>query len=129
MCVHSQYSSQQCLILSACNELRKRGATFFFLRPLSPKWPMTRKSLREHLVTLHPPFYVAFTNAIYLNNRERCFFVLSRAWDKEKILSPNEKSNLRPSDSALRCSTTETQRLHCEYGLLRSSHDTRPAHC
>ena len=86
---------------------------------------MTRKSLREHLVTLHPPFYVAFTNAIYLNNRERCFFVLSRAWDKEKILSPNEKSNLRPSDSALRCSTTVTQRLHCEYGLLRSSHDTR----
>ena len=25
------------------------------------------------------------------------FFVLSRAWDKEKILSPQEKSNLRPS--------------------------------
>ena len=34
------------------------------------------------------------------------FFVLSRAWDKEKILSPYEGSNLRPSDSALRCSTT-----------------------
>ena len=32
------------------------------------------------------------------------FFVLSRAWDKEKILSPREESNLRPSDSALRCS-------------------------
>ena len=33
------------------------------------------------------------------------FFVLSRAWDKEKkILSPHEESNLRPSDSALRCS-------------------------
>ena len=29
------------------------------------------------------------------------FFVLSRAWDKEKILSPHEESNLRPSDSAL----------------------------
>ena len=26
------------------------------------------------------------------------FFVLSRAWDKEKILSPHEESNLRPSD-------------------------------
>ena len=36
-------------------------------------------------------------------NRERCPFVLSRGWDKEKILSPHEKSNLRPSDSALRC--------------------------
>ena len=34
------------------------------------------------------------------------FFVLSRAWDKEKILSPHEESNLRPSDSALQCSTT-----------------------
>ena len=27
-------------------------------------------------------------------NRERCFTVLSRAWDKEKILSPHEESNL-----------------------------------
>ena len=27
--------------------------------------------------------------------RERCFFfVLSRAWDEEKILSPHEESNL-----------------------------------
>ena len=34
------------------------------------------------------------------------FFVLSRVWDKEKILSPHEESNLRPSDSALRCSTS-----------------------
>ena len=39
------------------------------------------------------------------------YFVLSRAWDKEKILSPHEESNLRPSDSALRCSTTEPQTL------------------
>ena len=31
---------------------------------------------------------------------ERSFFVLSRAWDKEKILSPQEESNLRPSDSS-----------------------------
>ena len=28
----------------------------------------------------------------------KMFFVLSRAWDKEKILSPHEESNLRPSD-------------------------------
>ena len=27
------------------------------------------------------------------------FFVLSRAWDKEKSLIPQEESNLRPSDS------------------------------
>ena len=39
-----------------------------------------------------------------LTNIEKdVFFVLSRAWDKEKILSPHEESNLRPSDSALRC--------------------------
>ena len=50
------------------------------------------------------------------------FFVLSRARDKEKILSPHEESNLRPSDSVLRCSTTEPQRLHGERGLLRSSY-------
>ena len=28
----------------------------------------------------------------------KMFFVLSRAWDKEKILSPHEESNLRPLD-------------------------------
>ena len=34
------------------------------------------------------------------------FFVLSRAWDKEnKMLSLHEESNLRPSVSALQCST------------------------
>ena len=40
------------------------------------------------------------------------FFVLLRAWDKEKILSLHEESNSRPSDSSLRCSTTEPQRLY-----------------
>ena len=50
---------------------------------------------------------------------ERCLFVLSRAWDKEK--SPQ-----RNRTSALRCSTTEPQRLHGERGLLRSSYDSRP---
>ena len=54
-------------------------------------------------------------------NRERCFTVLSRAWDKEKILSPHEESNLRRSDSALRCSTTKPQTLYGEQGPLRSS--------
>ena len=27
---------------------------------------------------------------------KRCFFILSQAWDKEKILSPCKESNLRP---------------------------------
>ena len=42
----------------------------------------------------------------------KMFFVSSPAWDKEKILSSHEGSNLRPSDSALRCSITEPQRLY-----------------
>ena len=40
---------------------------------------------------------------------------------KKKILSPHEESNLRPTDSAHWCSTTEPQRLHGERGQLRSS--------
>ena len=48
---------------------------------------------------------------------ERSFFVLSRAWDKEKILIPQEESNLRPP---LRCSTTEAQRLSGERGPVRN---------
>ena len=49
------------------------------------------------------------------------FFVLSRAQDKEKILSSHEESNLRPPDSTLRCSTTEPRRLYGEQGPLGSS--------
>ena len=56
------------------------------------------------------------------------FFVLSQAWDKEKILSPHEESNLRSLNSALWCSTTETYRLHGEQGLLWSPYDMRPAY-
>ena len=43
-----------------------------------------------------------------------------RMWDKEKIQRPHEKSNLRSSDSALRCSTTEPRRLYGERGIRRS---------
>ena len=35
---------------------------------------------------------------------------------KEKFLD-HEESNLRPSDSVLRCTATEPQRLHGERGL------------
>lgn len=45
---------------------------------------------------------------------ESVFFVLSRTWDKERILSLCDESNLKPSGSALRCSTTQPQRLHGE---------------
>ena len=64
-----------------------------------------------------------------LRNREKFFFILSGGWDKEKIMSPYEESNLTPLNSALWCSTTELQRLHREQGLLRSSCDMRPACC
>ena len=54
--------------------------------------------------------------------------VLSRAWDREKILSPHEESNLRPSDTALRCSTTEPQRLHGEQEVYYEVRMTRVLH-
>ena len=45
---------------------------------------------------------------------KKMFFILSRALDKEEILSPHEELNLRPLDSTLLCSTTESQRLYGE---------------
>ena len=60
---------------------------------------------------------------------EKMFFVLSRAREEEKLLIIHEESNLRPSDSALRFSTSEPQRLYGERDLLRNSYDTRPAYC
>ena len=33
--------------------------------------------------------------------RKMFFLILSRVWDKEKIPSPHEESNVRPSESAL----------------------------
>ena len=60
---------------------------------------------------------------------KKIVFVLSRAWDKVKILSPHKESNLRPSDFVLRCSTTEPQRLYGDRGLLRTEvHMTRVLH-
>ena len=47
---------------------------------------------------------------------------------QKNILSHHEESNLRPLDSALRCSTTEPQRLYGEQGLLQSSYMTRVLH-
>ena len=59
----------------------------------------------------------------------KMFFTLSWMWDKEKIGSSHEESNLRPSNSALRCSTTGPQRLYGERGPnLRSSCIARVLH-
>ena len=44
---------------------------------------------------------------------------------KNKILTPCEESNLRPSDSAFRRSTTELQRLYGKQGPLRGSYMAR----
>ena len=41
---------------------------------------------------------------------------LARTWDKDRILIHRKKSNLRPLVSALRCFTTEPQRLYGETG-------------
>ena len=50
------------------------------------------------------------------------FFVLSQAWDKEKIMTSHEELNLRFSNSVLQCSTTKPQRLYDERGPLQSSY-------
>ena len=46
------------------------------------------------------------------------FRLVTSVGERKKILSPHEESSLRPSDSALRCSTTEPQRPSGERGLL-----------
>ena len=56
----------------------------------------------------------------------KMFIRLVTSVGQRKNSESPEESNLRPSDSALWCSTTEPQRLHGERGLLRSSYDTRP---
>ena len=40
-----------------------------------------------------------YENFVSKTKEIECFFVLSRTWDKEKILSPHEESNFRPADS------------------------------
>ena len=49
--------------------------------------------------------------------KEDVFCLVTSIGQRKKILSPDEESNLRPSDSVLQCSTTEPQRLHNEGGL------------
>ena len=44
-------------------------------------------------------------------------FHLVTSVGQRKILSPHEESNLRLSDSTLRCSSTEPQRLNGKRGL------------
>ena len=67
-----------------------------------------------------PSFLFRFTAKVL----RKMFFVMSRVWDKGKILSLHEESNLRPLD--FQCSTTKPQRLYGERGLLQSSHDMHP---
>ena len=56
----------------------------------------------------------------YYQYKERCFLSCHERGTKKKNLSPHEESNLKPSNSVLRCSTTEPQRLHGERGLVQS---------
>ena len=45
-----------------------------------------------------------------IKTQGKIIFRLVTSVGQRKILNPNEESNLRPSHSALRCSTTESQR-------------------
>ena len=67
-------------------------------------------------------------NTVYWLILRKMFFVLSQAWDKEKFWVP---WGIEPQTFgfALRCSTTEPQRLFGEQGLLWNSNDTCPAYC
>ena len=61
--------------------------------------------------------------------QERCFFVLSQAWDNETILSSHEELNLRPSDlhsNALPLSTDSTvSEVYYEVQMTRVLHTAR----
>ena len=72
------------------------------------------------------------TGNLHMNSKyviKKDAFCLVTSTGQRKNLSPHKELNLRLSDSALRCSTTEPQRLHNDQGLLRSSNDTHPAYC
>ena len=69
------------------------------------------------------------TSAQQIDSTGKDVFRLFVSVRQGKNAVPHEESNLRPSDSALRCSTTEPQRLYGERSLLRSSYNTRPAYC
>ena len=58
------------------------------------------------------------------------FFVVSQAWDKEKILSLHEESPRETSDLQIAHSDALTlgHRLRSERGLLTSSYDMHPAY-
>ena len=58
--------------------------------------------------------------------KEKVVFCLVSSVRKKNI--PHEESNLKPSDSALRCFTTEPQRLYGKQFPLRSSYMTRVQH-
>lgn len=51
--------------------------------------------------------------------RDRCFFVLSQTWDKEKLLHSHEVSNCRPWDSALQCSLLSHRTSLVSYSSYR----------
>ena len=65
-----------------------------------------------YVIFIHSQTLLLFVNRI----REMVSFELVR--EIEKGVFNSEESNLRPSDSALRCPTTEPQRLYGEQGLL-----------
>ena len=57
------------------------------------------------------------------------FFHLVMSVGQKKKKSAHEELKLRPLDSVLRYSTTESQRLRGGRGLLQSSYDMCPAYC
>ena len=80
------------------------GYTEYFLCPTV----VTRKKtlFTRFTISLTPSWIFLLSGLLNWARRTRkewrkMFFVFSRAWDKEKVLSPHEESILRPSYSAL----------------------------
>ena len=102
-------SGRICKYLS-CPTLLTRRKTSFLKKQTNKQ---TNKQT-EKFIIVEPGFDEINNQArwCWKQSSEICLLVLSRACDKKTSWAPFEESNLRPSDSAYQCYTTEPQRLY-----------------
>ena len=103
--IYHEVSGAQWSSIGARNlKVYGHGYTEYFL---CPTVVTRRKNTFHKIISLTPSWIFLLSgllNWARLTRKEwrKMFFVFSRAWDKEKVLSPHEESSLRPSYSALR---------------------------
>ena len=113
--VHSLVASQPCLSQKECPVREQTRLDSQLV--IKSGWKINR-----YIYVCKHLYSVTWTHRYKLFRRQRkMFFFSSQAWNKEKILSPHEKSNLTTSASMLQCSAPELQRLYGEQGPLKSS--------